>query len=148
MTTKITTEQVQAAVRQYFAAMADKKIGELVKMYSFDAMSFGPYAQRAELGRVAAARREREYFRPDASFRAEITSPIEVQILADNVAVAVHTFRSYAKNLEEPILGKKFNRTLLDGRGTHVFILDPEGKLILAHQHLSDVCRTPHEPVS
>jgi ketosteroid isomerase-like protein len=148
VTTKITKEQIQAAVRQYFAAMADKRTGELVKMYSYDAMSFSPYSQRAELGRVAAARREREYFKPDASFRAEITSPIEVHILADNVAVAVHTFRSYAKNLEEPILGKKFNRTLIDGRGTHVFVLDSEGKLILAHQHLSDICRTPLEPVS
>lgn len=148
MTTKITAEQVQAAVHRYFSVMASKKAGELAKMFSCDAMSFGLYSQRAELGRVSAARREREYFKPETSFHAEITSPIDVQFLADNVAVAVHTFRSYSKNLEEAVLGKRYNRTLLDGRGTHVFVLDSEGKLILAHQHLSDICRTAREPVS
>ncbi len=148
MTTKFTVEQVQAAVRRYFSAMADKKPGELVKMYAYDATSFSPYSPRAELGRVAAARREREYFKPDASFRAEITSPIDVKFLADDVALAIHTFRTWAKNLEEPILGKKYNRGVPDGRGTHIFTLDSEGKLIVVHQHLSDISRTPLEPVS
>jgi len=146
--TKITVEQVQAAVRRYFAAMADKKPGELVKMYAYDATSFSPYSPRAELGRVAAARREREYFKPHTSFRADITSPIEVRFLADNVALAIHTFRTWAKNLEEPILGKRYNRGVPDGRGTHIFMLDAEGKLILVHQHLSDISRTDLEPVT
>lgn len=148
MTTKITTEQIQAAVRRYFGAMGDKKPGELVKMYAYEAMTFNPFTSRPELGQVAAARLEREYFKPVTYFRAEITSPIEVQFLADNVAVAVHTYRSYAKNLEDPIRGKRYNRSVLDGRGTHVFILDSEGRLMLAHQHLSDICRTPLEPAS
>jgi hypothetical protein len=147
VTTKITVEQVQAAVRRYFASMADKKPGELVKMYAYEATTFNPFSQRPELGQVAAARLEREYFKPLARFHTEFTSPIEVQFLADNVAVAVHTYRSYAKNLEDPIRGKRYNRSVLDGRGTHIFILDAEGKLILAHQHLSDISRTPLEPV-
>jgi hypothetical protein len=148
VTTKITAEQVQAAVRHYFASMADKKPGELVKMYDYKATTFNPFSQRPELGQVAAARLEREYYKPLTHFHSEITSPIEVQFLADNVAVAVHTYRSYAKNLEDPIRGKRFNRSVLDGRGTHVFVLDSEGKLILAHQHLSDICRTALEPAS
>ena len=148
MTTKITAEQIQAAVRRYFAAMADKRPGELVKMYAYEAMTFNPFSPRAELGQVAAARLEREYFKPLTYFHAEITSPIEVQFLAENVAVAVYTYRSYAKNLEDPIRGKRYNRSVLDGRGTHVFVLDTEGKLVLAHQHLSDICRTPLEPAT
>jgi hypothetical protein len=148
VTTKITAEQVQAAVRHYFASMADKKPGELVKMYDYKATTFNPFSPRPELGQVAAARLEREYYKPLTHFHSEITSPIEVQFLADNVAVAVHTYRSYAKNLEDPIRGKRFNRSVLDGRGTHVFVLDSEGKLILAHQHLSDICRTALEPAS
>lgn len=148
MATKITVEQVQAAVRRYFTAMADKNPGELMKMYAYAALTVNPFSPRPELGQVAAARREREYFKPLTRFHSEITSPIEVQFLADNVALAVHTYRSYAKNLEDPIRGKRFNRSILDGRGTHVFVLDSEGKLILAHQHLSDICRTPLEPAS
>jgi ketosteroid isomerase-like protein len=147
VTTKITVEQVQAAVRQYFEAMANKKPGELAKMYAYDSTSFSPYSQRIELGQVAAARREREYFKPFTHYQAEITSPIEVQILADNVAVAAHTFRSLAKSLEDPIRGKRYNRSVLDGRGTHVFVLDFKGELTLAHQHVSDICRTALEPV-
>jgi CRISPR/Cas system endoribonuclease Cas6 (RAMP superfamily) len=145
---KITEEQVQAAVRRYWAAMADQRPGELVKMYDYEATTFNPFNQRAELGQVAAARLEREYFKPFTQFHAEITSPIEVRFLADNVAVAVHTYRSHAKNLEDPIRGKRYNRSVLDGRGTHVFIIGSEGKLTLAHQHLSDICRTPLEPAS
>jgi hypothetical protein len=148
VTTKITAEQIQAAVRRYFGAMSDQKPGELVKMYAYEATTFNPFNQRAELGQVAAARLEREYFKPFTHFHAEITSPIEVQFLAENVAVASHTYRSFAKSLEDPVRGKRYNRSVLDGRGTHVFLIDSEGKLTLVHQHLSDICRTPLEPAS
>jgi len=148
MSQKITVEQVQAAVRQNFIAMAEKKPGELPAMYAYDALSFNAFTTRPELGRVSAARREREYFKPGTSYTAEITSPIEVKLLADNVALAVYTYRSYGRNLVEPILGKRYNRAVADGRGTDVFTLDEYGKLVLAHQHLSDICRAPLEPVS
>lgn len=147
-TRKITTEEVQDAVLHYWAAMEAKQAGELVRMYSYDAVTFNPFSTRPELGQVAAARLEREYFVPLTHFHAEITSPIEVQFLADNVAVAMHTYRSYAKNLEDSIRGKRYNRTVQDGRGTHLFVLNSEGKLILAHQHLSDISRAPIEEVS
>jgi hypothetical protein len=148
VTPKITVEQVQAAVKRYFQVLSEKRSGELGKMYTYDALVFGAWVPRAESGRVSAARREREYFAPQASYRAEITGPIEVQILSDTVAVATHTMRAHARNLEEPVRGKRYNRALLDGRGTHVFVLDSEGKLLLAHQHISDICRAPLEPVT
>ena len=147
MAATITVEQVQAAVRRYFQVLTEKIAGELGKMYTYDSLVFGAFVARPEPGRISAARREREYFRPESSYRAEITRPIEVQILAENVAVAVHTMRSYGVNLEESTLGKRFNRTVRDGRGTHVFVLDPEGNLVLVHQHISDICRAPLEPV-
>jgi hypothetical protein len=144
---KITVEQVQAAVRRFFELMSAKIPGEIEKMYSHDSSVFNPFTQRSEPGRLSAARREREYFKPEAGYRAEITGSIEVQILADKVAVAAHTMRSFGTNLEEPTLGKRFNRTVQDGRGTHIFILDSEGRLLIAHQHISDIFRAPLEPV-
>jgi ketosteroid isomerase-like protein len=147
-TRKITVEEVQDAVLHYWAAMEAKEAGDLVRMYSYDAVTFNPFSARAELGQVAAARLEREYFIPLTHFHADITSPIEVQFLSDNVAVAMHTYRSYARNLEDSIRGKRYNRTVQDGRGTHLFVLNADGKLILAHQHLSDICRTAIEDVS
>jgi len=143
--TTITVQQVQDAVRRYFETMADKMPGQLTKMYSCDAVVFGPYGPRADLGRVWATIRDREYGHPECSYHFEFTSPIDVQILSDTVAVATHTFRSTANNVKEPILGKTLNRKLTDGRGTHVFVLSPEGELLLAHQHLSDICRLPLE---
>jgi hypothetical protein len=148
VTKKVAEEQVQAAVRQYWAAMSDKRPGVLMKMYDYESTTFNPFSPRPELGQVAATRLEREYFKPFTHFDAEITSPIDVRFLADNVVVAVHTYRSYGKNIEDPIRGKRYNRSVLDGRGTHVFIIDSDGKLTLAHQHLSDICRTPLEPGS
>ncbi len=142
---KITVQQVQNAVRRYFETMANKIPGELSKMYSYDAVVFGPYGARQDLGRVWATVRDREYCQPESTYHFEFTSPIEVQILADNVAVATHTFKSIATNVKEPILGKALNRKMADGRGTHVFVLSPEGELLLAHQHLSDICRLPLE---
>jgi hypothetical protein len=144
---KITEEQVQAAVRRYFQVLSDKISGELEEMYTSDSLVFGAYVPRGEPGRISAARRQREYFKPQTNYRAEITGTIEVQILSDKVAVASHTMRAYALNMEEPTLGKRFNRTVRDGRGTHVFVLDAQGKLLLAHQHISDICRAPLEPV-
>ena len=115
--TTITVQQVETAVRRYFEMMANKIPGELSKMYSYDAVVFGPYGPRADLGRVWATIRDREYCHPESNYHFEFTSPIEVQILANNVAVATHTFRSYATNVKEPILGKALNRKLTDGRG-------------------------------
>ena len=145
---KITVEQVQEAVLHYWATMESKESGELVRMYAYDAVTFNPFTSRPELGQVAAARLEREYFTPLARFHAEITSPIDVQFMADNVAVAMHTYRSTGTNLEDPIRGKRYNRTVPNGRATHLFILNTEGKLILAHQHLSDISRAAIEEVA
>jgi hypothetical protein len=116
-------------------------------MYSYDSMVFNAFSPRAEPGRVFATHREREYFKPQSTYRAEVTGAIEVQILADNVAVATYTMRSYGMNLEDQILGRRFNRKVSDGRATHIFIFDSEGNLLIAHQHVSDICRAPVEQV-
>jgi hypothetical protein len=141
MTTSISTSQIENAVQRYWRVLMEKMTGEMEKFYSYDSTVFNPFSPRAEPGRVSAARKEREYFTPMTSFHAAITGPITVQILADNLAVASYSFRWRAGNMEEKMLDKKFDKAVRDGRATQVFLLTPEGKLLIVNEHLSDIWR-------
>jgi len=138
---KITADQVQAFVHQYWNVLMDKTPGEMEKLYTYDSTIFNAFAQRTESGRVSAARKEREYFENQTTFRAEVTSPIEVTLLAENVAMATYTFRWQATGMREGVEEKRFNKAIRNGRATEVLVLDFEGKLRIAHQHHSDVWR-------
>jgi hypothetical protein len=138
---RISAEQVQAFVHQYWRVLMDKTPGEMEKLYTYDSTIFNPFAQRPEPGRVSAARKEREYFENQTSFRAEVTSPIEAMLLADNVAVATYAFRWQATGMMERVGGKRCDKAVRNGRATEVIVLDSEGKLRIAHQHHSDIWR-------
>ena len=66
---------------------------------------------------------------------------IEVNILADNVAVATYTSRWYASSMFETAMVTTSDKAVRDGRGTQVFVLDPDGKSRIVHEHLSDIWR-------
>jgi hypothetical protein len=119
----------------------EKSTGEMGSFYSYDSVVFNPFSPRTEAGRVSAARKEREYFTPQTTFRAEITGPIQVQILSDNIAVANYNFRWYATSMQQQITGEHFDKAVRDGRATQVFVLTPEGQLQIASEHLSDIWR-------
>jgi hypothetical protein len=139
--TSISTSQIEAAVHRYWRVLKEKSVGEMGNFYSYDSMVFNPFSSRAEPGRVSAARKEREYFSPQTTFRAEITGHIDVVLLADNIAVANYNFRWTASNMEQEVLGKRFDKAVRDGRATQVFVLSPEGELHIASEHLSDIWR-------
>lgn len=141
MTTSISTSQIENAVQRYWRVLMEKMTGEMETFYSYDSTVFNPFSPRPEPGRVSAARKEREYFAPKTTFHASITSLITVQLLADNLAVASYSFRWRASNMEEKMLDKKFDKAVRDGRATQVFLLTPEGKLLIVNEHLSDIWR-------
>jgi ketosteroid isomerase-like protein len=140
-TTCITASQIESAVHRYWRALMEKAAGEMAKFYSYDATVFNPFSPRAEPGRVSATRKEREYFAPKTTFRAEVTGPIEVQLLADDIAVATYTFHWQAGNMQQEVLGRRFDKAVRDGRATQVFKLSPEGELQIVNEHLSDIWR-------
>jgi hypothetical protein len=141
ITSKISSDQVQAFVHQYWRVLMDKTPGEMEKLYTYDSTIFNPFAQRTESGRVSAARKEREYFENQTIFRAEVTGPIEVMLLSDNVAVATYTFRWSATGVMGGLAGKRTDRAVRNGRATEVIALDFEGRLRIVHQHHSDIWR-------
>ena len=137
----ISSGAVQAAVQRYWRVLMDKVAGEMETLYTHDASVFNPFGARHEPGRLSAARKERQYFSPKTSFRAEL-GPIDVNVLADNVAVATYTFRWYATSMaENAITGAATDKAVRDGRGTQIFILDSNGALRIVHEHLSDIWR-------
>ncbi len=140
---KITADRVLAFIHEYWQLLQDKKPG-VEKVYTYDAKIFNPFEQRPESGRVSAARKEREYFENKTAFHAEITSPIDVFLLADNVALATYAFRWQATGMLTA--GKRSNKSLRNGRATDVITLDFEGRLRFVHQHHSDIWRDTNPP--
>jgi hypothetical protein len=137
----ISSTQIEDAVRRYWRVLMEKTDGAMSTFYTYDSTVFNPFSTRSEPGRVSATRKEREYFTPKTSFRAEITGPIAVQVLSDHIAVASYTFRWHATNMEERVLGRRFDKGVRDGRATQVFVLSPEGELRIVNEHLSDIWR-------
>lgn len=145
---RISASQVEDAARRYWRILMEKLSTEMTSFYSYDAVVFNPFSPRMEPGRVSAARKEREYFSPQTKFRAEITGPINVQLLAETIAVANYQFHWEASNMEQKILGKKFDKAVRDGRATQVFVLNPDGKLLIVSEHLSDIWRDDAQEVT
>jgi ketosteroid isomerase-like protein len=143
--TKISGPEVEAAVQRYWQVLVAKSAGEMERFYTHDASVFNPFASRTEPGRLSAARKERQFFTAKTSLRVEYTGPIEVQLLADNIAVASYTFRWFATSMVEPALGKTFDKAVRDGRGTQVFVRESDGGLRIVHEHLSDIWRGSSE---
>jgi ketosteroid isomerase-like protein len=140
-TTQISVAQVEDAVRRYWRILMEKLATEMSNSYTYDAVVFNPFSARLEPGRVSAARKEREYFTPQTKFHAEIIGPVNVQLLADTIAVASYQFRWHATNMEQKVLGKKYDKAVREGRATQVFVINPEGKLLIVNEHLSDIWR-------
>jgi ketosteroid isomerase-like protein len=92
---------------------------------------------RSEPGRLAAARRQREYFHKNAAIRAT-TSVVEVVMIGAQSAIASYAFQFHATRIE----GADKHTTeedIKNGRATQVFILDHDGKIRIVHEHLSSL---------
>jgi hypothetical protein len=134
---KLTAEQVQLEVRRFWNVFMDKNAEELMEFYSAESSVFSSVSTRPEPGRLAAARRQREYFQRDAAIRAT-TGSVDVVMLSDRAAVASYTFQFHATRVE----GADKHTTEEDikhGRATQVFILDHENKIRIVHEHLSAI---------
>jgi ketosteroid isomerase-like protein len=134
---KLTPEQVQVEVRRFWSAFMDKNADELMAFYSAESCVFSSVAPRSEPGRLAAARRQREYFHKNANILAT-TGPVEVILLGDRAAVATYTFTFHATRIGGAT-GNVSEEDIRHGRATQVFILDHDGKARIVHEHLSAI---------
>lgn len=135
LATKLTVEQVQAEVARFWSVLTSKSAESVEEFYAHESTVFGTNSQRAEPGRLAAIRREREYFHPQTTLRAQ-TSAVEVQLIDDTAAIASYTFQFHASRAKIGI-EKSSEEHVMNGRATQVFAFDPDGHLRIIHEHLS-----------
>jgi ketosteroid isomerase-like protein len=115
----------------------EKNADELMAFYSAESSVFSSLSPRPEPGRLAAARRQREYFHRDANILAT-TGAVEVVMLGDRAALASYTFTFHATRIGGAT-GTALEEDIRHGRATQVFILDHDGKVRIVHEHLSAI---------
>ncbi len=131
----ISAEEVLSEVNRYWELFTSKSGDALAEFYSHDASVFSPLSERSEPGRVAVIRRTREYFHAAARVDAQI-GPVEVRLLAEQVALATYTFSFTAVHVADEFRGET-TLTLRHCRASQVFVLEPDGTLQIIHEHVS-----------
>jgi len=132
---KLNAEQVRGAVRRFWLAFESKSGETLAEFYAHESSVFGSNSTRAEPGRLAAARRQREYFHSQSVIKVDV-GEIDVLILGGAAAVASYGFKFHASKVAS-LLGKSVEEDIEQGRATQVFSLDANGELRIMHEHLS-----------
>lgn len=134
---KLTADEVQAEVQRFWSIFAGKSPEGLKRFYAGESSVFGSSSTRAEPGSLAAMRRQREYFTPQTTIKAQLGA-IEVVMLGEGSAVASYTFQFHATKVAG-LATKGQEEDIQHGRATQVFARDAEGTLRIVHEHLSTV---------
>jgi ketosteroid isomerase-like protein len=131
----LTPDLVKSEIQRYWNAFTSKSADALAEFFAHESTVFGSTATRAEPGRLAAARRKREYFGPQSTVRAQI-GPIDVVMLGTEAAVATYNLDFHASKVAGA-LGATVEEHIEHARVTQVFAHDPEGHLRIVHEHIS-----------
>ena len=134
---KLTIDQIRGEVQRFWNIFTTKNGPVLAEFYGPESSVFSSVSGRSEPGRLAAARRQREYFHALSQLRATVGS-IDVVLLGDTAAVASYTFQFHATKVAGTA-SQKQEENITNGRATQVFSYDADGKLRIVHEHLSSV---------
>jgi ketosteroid isomerase-like protein len=134
---KLTVEQVKGEVQRFWNAFVDKNAEQIMEFYGPESSVFSSVTSRSEPGRLAAARRQREYFHKASVLRAT-PNTIDVVMIGEHAAVASYNFQFHASKVASSFT-QATEEDILHGRATQVFAYDIEGKLRIVHEHLSSV---------
>jgi len=136
----ISPEEVRAEVRKFWDFFSRKSKAQFAEMYLPSATVFAVDSRRIELARLMLVRRERELFSPASSVAAKL-GPVDVQLLAPDLAVASYPFHlSITRALPG---GKSYYAEVPSGRATQVFQRHAIGVVRILHEHMSSA-----EPVT
>jgi len=133
--TNLNPEIVRAEVARFWSAFIGKSAEALEEFYAHESSVFGSTANRAEPGRLAATRRKREYFNPQATLRAQ-PGIVDVVMIGDQAAVASYNFQFHASKIASST-SKATEERFTNGRATQVFGIDSDGSIRIFHEHFS-----------
>jgi ketosteroid isomerase-like protein len=137
MAGKLTSEQIKGEVLRFWNVFMEKNADALMNFYAPDSSVFSSVSARVEPGRLAAARRQREYFHAKSTVRST-TGSVEVIVIGDTAAVANYNFTFHATRVVAGA-GQAVEEDIKQGRATQVFRLEPDGRVLIVHEHLSSV---------
>ena len=134
---KLTAEQVKVEVQRFWNTFVEKNAEQLMEFYGPESSVFSSVTSRSEPGRLAAARRQREYFHKASVLRAT-PNLVDVVMIGDHAAIASYNFQFHATKVANSF-SQSTEEDIKQGRATQVFQYDNEGKLRIVHEHLSAV---------
>jgi ketosteroid isomerase-like protein len=135
MPEKLTPEIMRIEVQRFWKMFQDKDVDTIHRFYAPEAMVFSSSGSRPEPGRLASARRQREYFQAQTVVNVKLGT-IDVAMLGDQAAVCGYSFDFDATHVATG-LENDAEEHLHDGRVTQVFCYDSEGQLRIMHEHIS-----------
>ena len=138
---RISPEQVRSQVQKFWQSLSGRSNEPFDEMYSADATVITGKARRAERAQLAVARRKREIAQTsEASVELGL---IDVEVVGD-VAIACYTYNFMRVRRRADGMVRRHTP---QGRATHVFQRDAEGRLRIAHEHLSSAAPTGVQPM-
>jgi len=126
-------ETVRAEISRFWNALKSKHGEELASFYAPECSVFGSTSKRPEPGRLAAARRNREYCGPKTEMKIQ-TGYVDVVMLGPAAAAASYSFELHASKVAHE--GREEEHAI-DGRCSQVFAVDDQGELKIFHEHMS-----------
>ncbi len=129
----LSPELVRTEVARFWNAFSAKQLEALQDFYAHESVGFGSSATRSEPGRLAATRRQREYFSSSGPIKSTLSN-LDVVMVGDTAAVATYTFEFHATRTTAT---GKSEEHIRNGRATQVFGYDAEGRLRIFHEHFS-----------
>lgn len=135
MAEKLTPEIIRLEVQRFWKMFQDKDANALTEFYAHEATVFSSSGSRPEPGRLASARRQREYFQPKTTLSVKL-GHMDVAMLGDSAAVCGYSFDFDASHVATG-LGADGEEHIQQGRVTQVFCLDNDGQLRIMHEHIS-----------
>jgi ketosteroid isomerase-like protein len=133
----LTTQEVEAAVQQYWSACAAKDAEQQQAFYTHRAMLFTSSSKRIERACIVSMQRQREYLAKSTKLRIRVAD-VDVLPLGDNVAVAFYTLQFHAQQIPiEGTVNQRREERLSGARVTHVFEREGNGELKIVHEHIS-----------
>ena len=136
----INANQIESAIREYWQLFEMKATLQQQSWYAPGCLIFTSTSKRAELSRLVAVRRQREYLHDTTKLRVAIKD-LHVVTLGMTGAVAAYSLEFHAQEL--PNFGKLARRTeehLTHGRVTQIFELGEDEELRIVHEHISAPC--------
>lgn len=133
----LTTQEVEAAVQQYWSVCAAKDAEQQQAFYARSAMVFTSSSKRIERACIVSMQRQREYLAKSTKLRIRVAD-VQVSPLGDNAAVAFYTLQLHAQQIPiEGTMNQRRDEHLAGARVTHVFERDGSGELKIVHEHIS-----------